>query len=144
MFLLLSAETTGKTAEQAEQAPIVVQLVNHWFGQWAYDFEMKYTYPIWQKFFAKFGSTPEAAFGVYTPENAIPWYTIMFVIACVLRVGLIWILKDRLSEDEPGSGQQTLEVGVLAVGSRLQDTVVPHGSTDCPVEMTLLQMTVHC
>ena len=30
---------------------------------------MKYTYPLWQNFFAKFGTTPEAVFGPYTPEN---------------------------------------------------------------------------
>src|SRR5437660_2951550 len=105
MFLLLqSAGTAGKAVEQTEQAPIVVQLVNHWFGPWAYDFEMKYTYPFWQKFLAKFGSTPEAAFGPYTPDNAIPWYTVMFILACVLSIAVVWILKGQLSEDEPGPG----------------------------------------
>src|ERR1700730_2231288 len=97
MFLLQNAEQAGKATEQAqehaEQAPILVQLVNHYFGQAAYDFEMKYTYPFWQKFLAKFGSTPEAAFGPYTPENAIPWDTVMFVVACLLSLILIWILK---------------------------------------------------
>jgi len=139
-FLLQSAEAAGKAAEQtqeqAEQAPIVVQLVNHWFGHWAYDFEMKYTYPFWQKFLAKFGSTPEAAFGVYTPENAIPWYTVMFVLACILSVVVIWVLKGQLSEDKPGPGQQTLELGVLAVRGLLEDIVGPHGLKYFPVVMT--------
>src|SRR6266568_4573368 len=104
-FLLQNAETAGKAAEQleqVEQAPIVVRLVNHYFGEWAYNFEMHYTYPKWKWFLAKFGSTPEAAFGPYTPDNALPWYTVMFVLACILSVALIWILKGRLSEDEPG------------------------------------------
>jgi F-type H+-transporting ATPase subunit a len=136
MFLLLSSETAGKAAEQAEQAPILVRLVNQYFGQAAYNFEMKYTYPFWQKFLAKFGSTPEAAFGPYTPENAIPWYTVMFVVACILSLVLIWILKGKLSEDEPGHGQQTLEVGVLAVRSLLEDVVGPHGLQYFPVVMT--------
>ncbi len=43
MFLLSS-----EGAEQAEHAPILVQLVNHYFGEWAYSFEMKYTYPKWK------------------------------------------------------------------------------------------------
>jgi F-type H+-transporting ATPase subunit a len=131
MFLLNS-----EGAEQAEHAPILVQLVNHYFGHWAYDFEMKYTYPFWQKVLGKFGTTPDAAFGPYTPENAIPWYTVMFVTACILSVALIWIFKGKLSEDEPGHGQQTLEVGVLAVRSMLEDIVGPHGLQYFPVVMT--------
>ena len=136
MFLLLSTEPAAKAAEQAEQAPILVRLVNQYFGEWAYNFEMTYTYPKWKWLLAKFGSTPEAAFGAYTPENAIPWYTVMFVVACILSLGLIWILKGKLSEDEPGHGQQTLEVGVLAVRSMLEDIVGPHGLQYFPVVMT--------
>ena len=139
-FLLQNAETAGKAAEQVEeqveQAPILVRLVNHYFGEWAYNFEMKYTYPKWKWFLAKFGSTPEAAFGVYTPENAIPWYTVMFVIACILSIVVIWILKGQLSEDKPGHGQQTLEVGVLAVRNMVEDIIGPQGIQYFPVVMT--------
>src|SRR5438128_9018210 len=139
MFAFL-AEESGKAAEHAQetagQAPIIVRLVNQYFGEYAYNFEMKYTYPKWRWLFAKFGSTPEAAFGAYTPENAIPWYTIMFVLACIITIALIWIMRGRLSEDEPGYGQQTLEVGVLAVRSMLEDIVGPHGLQYFPVVMT--------
>ena len=134
MFFLL--ETAGKAAEQVEQAPIVVRFVNQYFGPAAYNFEMKYTYPFWTKVLGKFGTTPDAAFGVYTPENAIPWYTVMFVLACIISLFVIWIFKGKLSEDEPGSGQQTLEVGVLAVRSMLEDIVGPHGLQYFPVVMT--------
>ena len=136
MFLLLSAEPAGKAAEQAEHVPILVQLVNQYFGHFAYDFEMKYTYPVWQKILGKFGTTPEAVFGVYTPENAIPWYTVMFIVACILSLILIWIFKGKLSEDEPGPGQQTLELSVLAVRDMISDIVGPHGAKYFPVIMT--------
>ena len=135
MFAFL-AEETGKAQEAVEQAPILVRLVNQYFGEYAYNFEMKYTYPFWKKLFARFGSTPEAAFGAYTPENAIPWYTIMFVMACILTLALIWIFKGKISEDDPSPGQQTLEVGVLAVRSMLEDIVGPHGLQFFPVVMT--------
>ena len=146
-FLLQNAETAAKAAKQteehAEHVPIIVKLVNHYFGEWAYNFEMNFSYPLWAKFFKLklfgkqiFNTTPEAVFGAYTPENAIPWYTVMFVIACILSVALIWILKGRLSEDEPGHGQQTLEVGVLAVRNMLEDIVGPHGLKYFPVVMT--------
>src|SRR5215813_14763430 len=132
-----AAEAAAEHAEEAEhQAPIVVQLVNHWFGEAALNFELKYTKPVWDRFLAKFGSSAEAAFGPYTADNAIPWYTVMFFIACILSVVIIWILKGKLSESEPGGGQQTLEVSVLAVRNMIQDIIGPHGLKYFPVVMT--------
>jgi F-type H+-transporting ATPase subunit a len=139
-MFLLSSEQAGKVAEKAQESaehvPILVQLVNRYFGHWAYDFEMKYTYPVWQKVLGKFGTTPEAVFGVYTPENAIPWYTVMFIVACILSLVVIWIFKGRLSEDDPGTGQQTLELGVLAVRDMIADIIGPQGGRYFPVIMT--------
>lgn len=131
MFLLAEAGH-----EEAHPTPIIVQFVNHYFGESAHAFQMKHTYPKWQTFLAKFGTTPEAVFGAYTPENAIPWYTVMFVIACILSVAIIWILKGQLSEEEPGPGQQTLEVGVIAVRSMLEDIIGPQGLKYFPVVLT--------
>ena len=137
MFWFAEAAEAAEHAEEAEHhVPIVVQLVNHWFGEAALSFELKYTKPIWDKVLAKFGTTPEAAFGPYTAENAIPWYTVMFFIACILSVVIIWILKGKLSESEPGHGQQTLEISVLAVRNMLQDIIGPHGLKYFPVVMT--------
>src|SRR6185295_14294114 len=134
MFWLQEAASKGaEHAEAAEQAPIIVQLVNHYFGEYALRFEKAYTEPTWNWFFAKFGTTAAAVFGPYTAENAIPWYTIMFVIACILSVAIIWILKGQLSEEEPSYGQQTLEVGVLAVRSMLEDIIGPQGLKYFPV-----------
>lgn len=131
---------TAKAAEHGEKAahhtPIIVEMVNHYFGEPIYQLQMKYTYPYWTKFFLKFHTTPEAVFGPYSPETAIPWYTVMFVIACILTVAIIWILKGRLSTEDPGSGQQTLEIGVLAVRNMLADIVGPHGLKYFPVVMT--------
>jgi len=132
-----AAHGAAEHAEEAEHgAPIVVQLVNSWFGEPVYRFQVTYTKPIWDKFLAKFGTNAEAAFGPYTPDNAIPWYTVMFIIACILSVIIIWILKGKLSESEPGSGQQTLEVSVLAVRNMIEDIIGPHGLKYFPVVMT--------
>ena len=100
-------------AEGADEAPLIVQFINHYLGEPVYRFEMAYTRPIWAKLFASFHTTPEKVFGSeYSPDNAIPWYTIMFILACIITVALIWIMKGKLSEDEPHGAQQTLEVGV--------------------------------
>lgn len=131
---------TAEAAEHSEQGahhtPIIVEFVNHYLGEPVYELQMKYTYPLWEKFFAKFNTTPEAVFGPYSPETAIPWYTVMFIIACILSITIIWILKGKLSVEEPGSGQQTLELGVLAVRDMLADIVGPHGLKYFPVVMT--------
>src|SRR5829696_6407940 len=133
-------EAAHEAAEHAEEAahhtPVIVELVNHWFGEAALKFELTYTKPIWDKVLGKFGTTPEAAFGPYNAETAIPWYTVMFFIACILSVVIIWILKGKLSESEPGGGQQTLEVSVLAVRSMIEDIIGPHGLRYFPVVMT--------
>src|SRR6476659_3783017 len=136
MFAFLAEQAEQHAEEAADHVPILVKLVNQYFGEYAYNFEMKYTYPLWKNLLAKFGTTPEAAFGVYSPENAIPGYTVMFVIACILSLVVFWIFRGQLSEDEPGHGQQTLEVSVLAVRSMLEDIVGPHGLQYFPVVMT--------
>ena len=134
------AEAAHEAAEHAEEAehhaPIVVQLVNSWFGEAALKFELAYTKPKWDWFLAKFGTDAESAFGPYTADNAIPWYTVMFFIACILSVVIIWILKGKLSESKPGGGQQTLEVSVLAVRNMVEDIIGPHGLKYFPVVMT--------
>ncbi|HKS28780.1 MAG TPA: F0F1 ATP synthase subunit A [Pyrinomonadaceae bacterium] len=134
-------EATGKAAEKAAKGaehhvPIIVEMVNHYLGEPVHRFQMAVTYPFWKKFFGFFHTTPEAVFGPYTPENAIPWYTVMFIIAAILSITLIWILKGKLSEDDPGDGQQTLEAGVLAVRAMLVDIVGPHGVKYFPVVAT--------
>lgn len=139
MFWLQEAAAAhAENAEKhAEHVPIIVKAVNDYFGPAAHRFEMQYTYPIWTKVLGKFGTTPEAAFGgPYTPENAIPWYTVMFIIACILSVLLILLFRRKLSTDDPTPGQQTLEVGVLAVRGMLEDIVGPHGLQYFPVVMT--------
>jgi F-type H+-transporting ATPase subunit a len=119
-----------------EHTPAVAELVNQYLGEYAYKFEIAYTKPAWDWLFAKFGTDAVAVFGPYTPENAIPWYTVMFIIACLITVAIIWVLKGRLSNDEPHGGQQTLEVSVLAIRGLLQDIVGPHGLKYFPVVAT--------
>ena len=133
-MLLLFAE---KAAAVKEQAPVVVQLVNHYVGEPLHSLQMQYTYPFWTKFFAYFGTTPERVFGEYTVENAVPWYTVMFVIAVVLTFIVVWVLKPRrLSVEEPTNGQLTLEAGVLAIQNLLVDNVGPHALRYFPVIAT--------
>lgn len=138
MFWL--AETAGagqKSAAPAHHTPPIVELVNYWIGEPLHHFQVAYTKPVWDKIFANFDTTAEQVFGTYTPENAVPWYTVMFFIACLLSVVVVWVLKGRyLSEDEPGGGQQTLEAAVLSIRGLIEDIVGPHGLKYFPVVAT--------
>lgn len=123
-------------AEAAEHQPLIVDFINHYLGEPVYRFQMAYTRPLWERFFAPFGAKPEDLFGPYSPENAIPWYTIMFVIACLLTVAIVWLLKDKLSEDDPHSGQLTLEAGFLAIRDLVVSVIGEHGFKYFPVVAT--------
>ncbi len=124
-------------AEGEKQLPLIVQFINTYLGEPVYRFEMAYTRPLWEKFFSNFGTTPEKVFGSeYSPETAIPWYTIMFVIACILSVVIISMLKGKLSEDDPAHGQLTLEAGFLAIKDLVISVIGEHGFKYFPVVAT--------
>jgi F-type H+-transporting ATPase subunit a len=117
--------------------PLIVEFVNHYLGEPAHRFQLAYTKPLWEKFFANFGTTPEKVFGSeYTVENAIPWYTIMFVIACIITVIVIKLLKGKLSADDPSSGQLTLEAGYLTIRDMIGSIIGEHGARYFPVVAT--------
>lgn len=117
--------------------PLIVEFVNHYLGEPVHRIQMATTYPMWKSFFARFGTTPEKVFGAeYTPENAIPWYTIMFVIACILTIIIIRLFKGKLSQDDPKHGQLTLEAGYLAIKDMITSIIGEHGYRHLPVVAT--------
>jgi F-type H+-transporting ATPase subunit a len=145
MFWLIQHEAAAKSeaaggsahAAAAHHTPVVVEMINHYLGKPVHEFQVNYTMGWWNKYvFNHFNTNAEAVFGPYTPENAIPWYTVMFIIACLLSVAVIWILKGQLSTEDPGHGQQTLESGVLAVRGLIADVVGEHGLKYFPVVAT--------
>lgn len=123
-------------AEGGHHTPLIVEFINHYLGEPVYQFQMAYTKPYWDMFFAKFGTDAVTMFGEYSPETAIPWQTIMFVIACILSITLIGIFKGKLSEDDPHPGQMTLEAGFLAVKDLIVSVVGEHGFKYFPVVAT--------
>ncbi|REJ79191.1 MAG: ATP synthase F0 subunit A [Acidobacteria bacterium] len=116
--------------------PLIVEFVNHYIGEPVHEFQVAYTQPLWNYILEPFGTNAEAVFGEYTVENAVPWYTIMFFIACILSVAIVWIFKGKLSEDDPHHGQLTLEAGFLAIKDLLVSAVGEHGFKYFPVVAT--------
>jgi len=131
MFFLASAPAEGGGGHHT---PIIVEAVNHYVGEPVHHFQVKYTKPLWDKLFGYFGTEAEKVFGQYTPENAVPAWTVMFVLATLFTLALIWILKpSKLSVEEPTYGQMTLEKGVTAIRDLLVDNVGQHGLKFLPV-----------
>lgn len=123
-------------AEGGHHTPLIVDFINRYIGKPVHEFQLEYTKPIWDKLFSNFGTEAEKVFGPYTVENAVPWWTIMFVIACLLTVTAIWILKGKLSEDDPKPGQMTLEAGYVYLAGMAQSVIGPHGMKYFPVVAT--------
>ncbi len=123
-------------AEGGHHLPLIVEFINHYVGEPVHRFQMTYTKPIWDKFFSNFGTEAESVFGPYTIENAVPWYTIMFVIACLLTIFIVYLLKGKLSESDPKEGQLTLEAGYLAIKDMITSIIGEHGYRHLPVVAT--------
>ena len=122
---------------EGHHTPLIVEFINHYLGEPVHQFQVNYTEKIWnQLVFRHLGTTAADVFGPYTVENAIPWYTIMFVIACILTVIVIYIFKGKLSEDDPTSGQLTLEAGFLAIKDLVVSVIGEHGFKYFPVVAT--------
>jgi len=123
--------------EGGEHSPLIVDFINHYLGEPVYQFQIHYTKPLWDKLFANFDTTAEKVFGQpYSPETAIPWYSIMFVIACLLTIAVVYLLKGKLTEDDPHGGQLTLEAGYLAIKDMVTSIIGEHGQKYFPVVAT--------
>ena len=94
-----------------EHTPLIVEFINEKLGKYALMFEENVSLPAWRWLFKSLGvsTTPEKLFGPYTAENAIPWYTVMFVIACLLTMLVIWIFKGKQSNAERHRANQITE-----------------------------------
>jgi ATP synthase subunit 6 len=129
MFLL--SETGG------HHEPLIVEFVNHYLGEPIHHFQVNYTQKWWNDYvFSYFNTNAEAVFGKYEVSNAIPWYTVMFAIACLLTFAIIWVLKGKLSEGSPKNGQLTLEAGVITLQEMVKDIIGEQGMKYFPVVAT--------
>lgn len=124
-------------AEGGHHTPLIVEFINHYLGEPVHRFQIAYTEPFWNTYvFSHFDTTAAQAFGPYTIENAIPWYTIMFVIACALTIVVLKLLKGKLSDEDPQEGQLTLEAGFLALKDMVVSVIGNHGFRYFPVIAT--------
>lgn len=123
-------------AEGGHHTPLVVEFITHYLGKPVHEFQLAYTKPAWDYVLKNFGTSAEQVFRKYEVENAIPWYTVMFVIACLLTMATVWILKGKISDDNPKNGQLGLEAGYIAIRDMIVDIIGPQGMKYFPVVAT--------
>ena len=49
-------------SEGGHHVPLIVEFINYYVGEPVHKIQMATTYPMWKKFFANFGTTPEKMF----------------------------------------------------------------------------------
>jgi F-type H+-transporting ATPase subunit a len=123
-------------AEGGEHVPLIAEYTNRYLGGPVCQAEEHALYPALDLALRPFGTDSLALFGKCNPESAIPWYTVMFVIACLLTIVVIWLFTRKLSEDDPTNGQLTLEAGFVALKDLIINVVGPHGYKYFPVAAT--------
>ncbi|HEV7643080.1 MAG TPA: F0F1 ATP synthase subunit A [Pyrinomonadaceae bacterium] len=121
---------------EGHHTPLIVEFVNTYLGEPVCRVENGALYPALDMVLKPLGTSTVGVFGECHPDNAIPWYTIMFIIACLLTMAVIWIFKGKLSEDDPTHGQLTLEAGFLALKNLIVSVVGEHGYKYFPVVAT--------
>ncbi len=121
---------------EGHHTPLIVEFINTYLGEPVCRAENAVLYPALDVVLKPFGTSTVGVFGTCHPDNAIPWYTVMFIIACILTMAVIWIFKGKLSEDDPTHGQLTLEAGFLALKNLIVSVVGEHGYKYFPVVAT--------
>jgi F-type H+-transporting ATPase subunit a len=135
------AEVAGGTAGHAEHVPIIVQKVNEWIGPAVFELQAKIMPPIYKVFGFMFGDHwpgEGKTFEQYYAEGnlPIPTHVVMFLFVVFIAVGVLTLLRRRLSAESPTTRQQTFEVGIEAVRTLLRDLVGPGGMKHFPVVAT--------
>ena len=96
----------------------------------------KLEHPLWivQAANAVFGPMVNALLGLFgvhleDPANPIPNYLVMVYLIVFALIALAFVLRSRLSVDNPGKLQIVFEDAVEALGGLLDDMVGPKGRT---------------
>lgn len=129
---------------EGHHTPLIVEFVNHYLGGPVCRMENGALYPTLDVGLKPLGTSSLTLFGECHPAEAIPWYTIMFIIACLLTMAAIWIFKGKLSEDDPTTGQLTLEAGFVALKDLITNVVGPQGYKYFPVVATFAVLILVC
>ena len=142
MFLLNLLQEHGQPAtEHGEHIPIIVEKINEWFGPAVFEIQKTIMPPIYKVFSFLFGNHWPGEGITYDTYRAaghlpIPTHVVMFLFVVLIAVGILTVLRGKLSAESPNKRQQTFEAGVETVRSLLSDLVGPGGMKHFPIVAT--------
>src|SRR6267154_5363918 len=137
-YLLQEAEHAAHAEKAAEEAPWIVEQINHAFGPAIFEIEKSIMPPVYHALKvmgpewpgAKFANGHDAVAAGYLP---IPTHVVMALIAFLICTVGLFLFRGKLSVDKPGPRQHVLELIVLQVREMLTQIVGPLGPRYLPV-----------
>ncbi len=122
-----AASGTAEAAGTGEHVPVIVEWTNHVFGPAVYKLQqiiMPQLAHLW-------GGEWHG-----DPEMPIPTHMVMFFIAVLISTVLLYLIRGKLSVENPSTRQQSLEVIISGVRSLILENIGPHGMKYFPMIAT--------
>lgn len=130
-----AAQHGGEAAgAAAHHTPVIVEWINHLLGPTVFQIQSQLMPKLYSLFGAHWpGEGKKLEEYLAMGEYPIPAHVVMFLIATVIAVAVLYFLRGKLSTESPTTRQQTFEVGVETIRGLLQDLVGPKGLKHFPV-----------
>jgi F-type H+-transporting ATPase subunit a len=130
-MILSLFETVQQAAEHGEaasdaghQVPAIAEWVNHVFGPAVYRIQEA----IMPTFYGWFGAEWHG-----DPEMPIPVHMVMFFIAVIISTLILWLVRGKLSVENPSHRQQFFELLFGGLRNLMRENIGPHGMKYFPV-----------
>lgn len=135
-----AAEHGAAAAAHAEHVPIIVEKLNDWIGGPVFNIQKEIMPRIYSalKIFGPHWPGEGMTYEQYRAAHflPIPTHVVMFLFVMLVAVVVLWLLRRKLSVENPTNRQQTFEVGVETIQGLLGDLVGPGGMKHFPVVAT--------
>ncbi|MBI4467709.1 MAG: F0F1 ATP synthase subunit A [Acidobacteria bacterium] len=111
-------------ASSGHHVPWIAEQVNHLFGPAVY----KLQEAIMPSLTGLWGGRWHG-----DPEMPIPVHIVMLLIAVFISTVVLYLIRGKLSVENPGTGQQALELIIGGVRGLVRDNIGPHGMKYFPM-----------
>jgi F-type H+-transporting ATPase subunit a len=134
-----ATEQAGAAAEHAEagghHVPAIAEWVNHLLGPTVYEIQKA----IMPTFYGWFGAEWHG-----DPAMPVPVHIVMFFIAVLVSTLVLWLVRGKLSVENPSHRQQVFELLIGGIRSLIRDNIGPHGMKYFPVIATFAVLIGVC
>jgi F-type H+-transporting ATPase subunit a len=136
--LIETAQQTGEHGESAgggHHVPAIAEWVNHTLGPTVYEIQTAIMPTVYGWFGAEWPGDP---------EMPIPVHMVMFFIAVFITTVVLWLVRGKLSVENPSHRQQFFELLISGLRNLVHDNIGPHGMKYFPVIATFAVLIAVC